>query len=194
MKKTAPRYISAIGFNFTDTNEYKAIATFYGDRKATRSQVPLIHHIHEGIAIMNAINASEDAQRAYMLHPLFQADAELHTVGYDYASTTTNAVPVALAMEYRIYANDWLSNKVIKQRDTLMHVGQPTPGPNLMVKHMLIADKVQNKKDFDLYHKHHHPRSDELDSYFNAWLKVLNITPQEYNKLVAIASAVTQTT
>jgi len=177
--------------NVYDSLEYRAIKNFYGKRTAERSQVPLIHHILEGCSIMLAIGADSDACNAYMLHPLFQADAELHTVGYDYARYATNAVPVALAFEYRIYANAWLSDKVIRQGASLMQIGKPTPGPNPLIKQMLIADKVQNKKDFDLYHKGKHARSDELEWYFNEWLNVLDIDQQKYNELVAIASAVT---
>jgi hypothetical protein len=194
MKKTAlPRYVNRDdGFTPYESLEYRAIKEFYGHRRAERSKVPLLHHIHEGVSILNAIGASKDARHGYMLHPLFQADTELYTVGYEYANVATNAVPVALAMEYRVYANAWLSDKVIRQRDTLMHVGLPTPGPNKLVKQMLIADKVQNKKDFERYHKGTHKRSDELDSYFDTWLEVLGVGKQEYNELVAIADSITQ--
>lgn len=45
---------------------------------------------------------------------------------------------------------------------------------------MLIADKVQNYKDFEIYHKSTHPRSKELDQYFKNWLQKLNINTDQY--------------
>ena len=53
---------------------------------------------------------------------------------------------------------------------------------------MLIADKIQNKKDFELYHKGSHPRSMELDHYFNNWLKRLNISEAFYAETVDFIS------
>jgi hypothetical protein len=38
---------------------------------------------------------------------------------------------------------------------------------------MLFADKVQNEKDFALYHEGTHARSKELREYFNNWLNIL---------------------
>lgn len=85
-------------------------------------------------------------------------------------------------MEYRSQANAWLSDKVIKV--PLMGIGPtthcvpngvPTPGPLADVRDMLIADKIQNYKDFIIYHRGTHPRSDELDTYFEAWLRVLRV-------------------
>ena len=49
---------------------------------------------------------------------------------------------------------------------------------------MLIADKVQNYKDFLLYHKNTHERSDELDEYFNSWFKILHCDYKELVKII----------
>ncbi|MGK0389502.1 MAG: hypothetical protein ACI94Y_002242 [Maribacter sp.] len=48
------------------------------------------------------------------------------------------------------------------------------------VKQMLIADKVQNYKDFMLYHYKLHTRSDELYEYFQNWSKLLGIDYKEW--------------
>jgi hypothetical protein len=47
---------------------------------------------------------------------------------------------------------------------------------------MLIADKIQNRKDFELYHLGKHERSSELDSYFKNWLERLDITEEFYQE------------
>lgn len=38
---------------------------------------------------------------------------------------------------------------------------------------MLLADKIQNRKDFRMYHLGKHERSDELEAYFNLWIEWL---------------------
>ena len=48
---------------------------------------------------------------------------------------------------------------------------------------MLIADKVQNMKDFITYHYKKHKRSDELMGYFNKWLDALDVSTETYHSL-----------
>jgi hypothetical protein len=50
---------------------------------------------------------------------------------------------------------------------------------------MLIADKGQNRKDFELHHARTHPRAAELRSYFANWLGRLTISETRYQELVA---------
>jgi hypothetical protein len=47
---------------------------------------------------------------------------------------------------------------------------------------MLIADKVQNRKDFELYHEATHPRSKELAMYFRLWLEKLGVSEENYQQ------------
>lgn len=170
----------------------EAIKQMYGYRKAKRSQVPLMNHIHEGAAIMQARNASQSAIAGFMLHPLFQHDDDLKEHGLYYAnhraSAQQNADAVMLAMEYRHWANAWLSDKVTKDEAGNLEIeGLPSWGPLDDVKEMLVADKVQNYKDFIIHHSDTHERRDELDLYFKVWLKVLGIDDNEYRRLVEVA-------
>jgi hypothetical protein len=48
------------------------------------------------------------------------------------------------------------------------------------VNKMLVADKIQNRKDFEIYHKENHPRAVELDKYFKNWLLKLSVTEEKY--------------
>ncbi|MDJ1501575.1 hypothetical protein [Xanthocytophaga agilis] len=48
------------------------------------------------------------------------------------------------------------------------------------VNQMLIADKIQNRKDFERYHQQSHARSEELTIYFANWLKRLGISEEKY--------------
>jgi hypothetical protein len=52
------------------------------------------------------------------------------------------------------------------------------------VREMLIADKIQNRKDFELYHKDTHPRAKELTEYFNEWMKILDISEEKYQNIL----------
>lgn len=188
------------------SEEYAAVAALYGERRAERSGVPLIRHIDEGLAVMTGLDANvgREAMRAYCLHPLFQNDAELKTAGVAYVAPSRHRhwpLPVMLAMEYRHRANAWLSDKVSGQRwtdsdgtvivnDLPSLLGLPDPGPLEEVKHMLIADKVQNRKDFLRYHLGTHKRSEELDVYFKVWLKMLGVDEGTYQRLLEHAALV----
>ena len=43
------------------------------------------------------------------------------------------------------------------------------------VRHLLVADKIQNYKDFMKYHFGKHERTKELFQYFNNWFDFLDI-------------------
>jgi hypothetical protein len=88
-------------------------------------------------------------------------------------------------MEYRARANDWLSNKVTQhERGGYYMNGKPSSVVLHEVKLMLIGDKIQNRKDFELYHKGKHERSAELDLYFKEWLKFLDVTEERYQEVI----------
>jgi len=158
----------------TITNPYVQLAfttikSHYGDDVAKRSQVPLINHIIEGLYVLDVIDADFITKAAYCLHPILQSDK-------DFVSHKVNTIPASLidaailAMEYRRVANSYLSRNKISY-----FVGFSC----IEVKQMLIADKVQNYKDFLTYHKATHERSQELDEYFNNWFNLLGINYQD---------------
>lgn len=142
---------------------YKIIKNYYGDITAKRSGVPLINHINEGIEILKNIGADTITIDAYCLHPILQSDDALkENLDFDFEDVPSKAI--ILAMEYRRVANSYLSKDKIES-----FVGFTTPE----IKYMLYADKVQNEKDFKLYHEGKHERSKELREYFNNWLNIL---------------------
>ena len=154
--------------------EYKLIELHYKDRVAKRSQVPLINHINEGLVVLSAIDATDAAKRAFCIHPLFQADEDLEE-NYYLASSFEPRV-LMLAMEYRSVANEYLSDKVNTEQKIRL-------SPLKEVNQMLVADKVQNYKDFLTYHHGTHERSDELSVYFDKWLNRLEIDNATYLNL-----------
>lgn len=159
-----------------DTLEYKLISSFYGEQVALRSQVPLMNHIDEGLVVLDRIGTTDAAKRAFCIHPLLQADADLKR-NVSMVSAVDPHV-ILLTMEYRNIANAFLSDKIPAHKwDTIQL------SPLFEVNDMLIADKVQNRKDFVTYHQATHVRSKELSEYFLMWLAALDIPAETYNSL-----------
>lgn len=170
--------------SFWDEIHAKSLITeFYGDRKAERSGVPLINHIREGLAILKHLNADSDTKAAYCLHPIVQHDDDIGNNLYQLA--LFNSKIVAYVMEYRNVANRHLSDNVQHADWGALWTGKPIKlSPLKEVNMMLIADKVQNAADFEIYHKGTHPRSEELDLYFKTWHKALEINYEELRKVI----------
>ena len=147
------------------TKAYKIIKDYYGNTITKRSKVPLINHIDEGLVILDTLNASKEAKDAYCLHPLLQSDEDfLNNYKNDFSDVSTAAI--ILAIEYRRVANSYLSAGKLED-----FVGFTSTD----IYHMLYADKVQNEKDFKIYHEGIHPRSEELRKYFNNWFELLKV-------------------
>lgn len=149
-------------------HEYNMIRSAYGDQRAKRSGVPLINHIDEGLVVLDHLNASTVTQKAWCLHPLVQMDDDVHNV---MSMTECDPIAVGLAIEYRSKANAYLCRP---ETDHYTLSDLPTL-PLVEVKNMLIADKVQNQKDFLTYHYGTHPRSVQLCRYFQTWMEFLKV-------------------
>lgn len=161
---------------FLETPEYKAISEYYGNQKAKRSKVYLMNHIDEGLAILDWIGASDLAKKAYCIHPLVQSDADLKQNFNQKIMSTFDPLALSLAMEYRSVANEYLSFRKIKS------IKEIRLSPLIDVNQMLIADKIQNYKDFLKYHKKTHLRSKDLDKYFKNWFKALGVSLKTFKK------------
>lgn len=156
--------------------EYKAIAKFYGERTAERSGIPLINHIDEGLVILHRMSATENTMKAWCLHPLFQNDDELAKNGYDFVMTQhSRAQVILLVMEYRYRANACLPGYDVV----------PNAGDLVQVAQMLIADKVQNHKDFQINKPNlTEDKIMQLTVYFAAWFKHLGVSEAMYQNLI----------
>lgn len=167
----------------TELPEYIAIQRHYDDRVAERSRVPYMHHIDEGIAVLKTIGASEAALRAYCIHPLVQADRDLVTFAGRLDEVTADRYVLLLALEYRNIANATLSHRAIESAADI------PLSPLGEVNDMLVADKVQNRKDFLLHHAETHPRRRELDRYFRLWLERLGVSEARFEELSVMLGA-----
>lgn len=161
-------------------NALLAVTDWYGTKTAERSGAPLINHIIEGCYVLDAINADCLTKAAFCYHPMFQNDNDLMYNRRELFGI--HPWVVTLIMEYRNVANRSLSDIVIMGWDGNNDESWQVPklkkpiklSPLFQVNQMLVADKVQNRKDFTIYHKDNHARSVELTFYFEEWLKALN--------------------
>lgn len=159
--------------DFEQTDEYKLAQSMYGDGKTNRSNVFYMNHVDEGLAVLEWIGASDIAKKAYTIHPITQSDDDLK-LNYDKLGKLDSQVIIA-SIEYRSVANEYLSKRVISDLNEIRL------SPIKDVNDMLIADKVQNFKDFELYHLGIHERSKELNQYFINWLTKLEVY-KNYNE------------
>jgi len=144
---------------------YKFIRDYYGNKTTERSKIPLINHIDEGIDILYELNSDEITIQAYCLHPFLQNDVDFKN-NLLKIPTFVSPITAALTVEYRRVANSYLSKDKVES-----FVGFSCKE----VKDMLVADKIQNNRDFIKYHEGTHPRSKELRKYFNNWEELLEI-------------------
>jgi hypothetical protein len=169
---------------FSPANKhYRAILEFYGGQSAHRSRVPLIAHIDEGLVILGAIGATREAHEAFCLHPLLQSDdalAQSRASRSVFAQCSPDPVPLALALEYRQVANAYLSCHCRGDSDVIVLSEEP------QVNDMLVADKVQNRKDFEIHHHETHENADVLARYFRNWLRRLGIGEERYLALARL--------
>lgn len=160
------------------SDEYRAIERFYGERKARRSGLHMMNHIEEGIFILQSIGASQDAINAFCLHPILQADEDLVKVDKQ-EWNSWGARAIALAMEYRHTANAHLPKNGVDILPKLSVLDE--------VNQMLIADKIQNCKDFQLHMEGRPdvPNSERLSKYFfHEWFKALGVRQVDYVKFL----------
>lgn len=142
---------------------------FYLNQRAKRSGVHLMAHIYEGVNLIK--HTSDNVQAAFAIHPLLQ-DLENLSKNIRWCVEELDSEVVSLALEYREAANAYLCKPTTDSWDELAILNQ-IKWTRKEVLWMLYADKVQNQKDFLLYHSKTHQRRDELTRYFETWINAL---------------------
>ena len=159
-------------FKIIHTIEYLMILDFYGQGTTLRSGVPFMNHIDEGLEMLRLWGASEEAQRAFCIHPIVQEQVNRSYLVSDLAGDIDPKV-LQIAEEYAEKANVFLckleTDYVCNIREVYDLVGKISTD----VAYMLLADKKQNYKDFLKYHQNSHPRARRLDLYFRLCIKYL---------------------
>jgi hypothetical protein len=163
----------------TQSAEYKWVTEVYAKQFAKRSGLSYANHVMEGAVILRGRGASDDIIKAFLIHPYYQDGAVFKT---PLTATKFSPEAVALAVEYRWVANNSTSR-------VYAETGRITLAECDAVNEMLIADKVQNRKDF-LARNQTHPNFVLLNNYFNAWLLALKIGDAEYNHYCVLMASV----
>jgi hypothetical protein len=167
-KKSKVDYICASD----NTLVYSCIENYYGSAKAKRSGIPYINHIDEGCGILYLLNASSAAKEAFMLHPIYQA-------GDNTGNTSINMLSINMAKDYALIANKCLRHNYKDVHYTVLEEYLECES----IKHMLIADKIQNYKDFKNHIKKYEERRD-IEEYFLWWFDTLGVSHKFLNKAI----------
>ena len=144
--------------------EFDVIHKFYGDKTAKRSGVPLMNHIIEGVQMLDIWGRSDLEKAAFCLHPIVQNDEDVDVEW---------SLAYPLACEYRDRANSYLCRPETDWVRDIPHVYSLVGEMSEGCAYLLLADKVQNQKDFLIYHSLTHERRFQLMNYFNVWIKYL---------------------
>lgn len=158
--------------NIYESVEYSLIRLFYLDKKAKRSDNYYMKHINEGLEILKQVyTANIDAQKAFCLHPLIQADDDfVRNISVLYRVPNISVKAIIFAMEYRSVANAFLPRN--------LNTANPYLSPIDEVNIMLKADKIQNYLDFN-QNREKYLNEVQLDLYFKEWFSVLKIPSAE---------------
>ena len=157
--------------------EYYEIEAFYKNQKAKRSGIPYINHIDEGLGVLHKLGASDLAKRAFCLHPIRQSLEFNSTVNQDFP----NSLPqFYLADKYSKYANSLLrKNYKTLHLEAINNIKEEIFADQDLVD-MLIADKIQNCKDFKRITSRQintetYKEKESIENYFLWWLDFLEV-------------------
>jgi hypothetical protein len=164
---------------------YRLIRESYEGKVAKRSGVPYINHVHEGVFVYARLFGWEERPiAAYCVHPIFQSDRSLQkAMRGEIDIGCLDREVVVLAMEYRRVANAYVSTMRVRPPDAI------ELSPLDDVNRMLVADKVQNKKDFmaHMFDRVDRPSyrraSQRYADYFESWLTRLGVPADVYQRL-----------
>lgn len=161
---------------------YSVIDNFYKGMSTSKG-VPYINHINEGIVHLENMKVDDTVINAFILHPFVQC-VNLKGTYKDCLLTEKELekhinifeIEPEIAFElllYRKYANSYLCREATDNYD----INDAFEDVKGLAKYrntvkMLIADKLQNFKDFLLY-RQDHPRKEFLNRYFTIWLNIL---------------------
>lgn len=161
---------------------YSVIDSFYKGMSTSKG-VPYINHINEGIVHLENMKVDDDVINAFILHPFVQC-VNLKGTYKDCLLTEKELekhinifkIEPEIAFElllYRKYANSYLCREATDNFSIHDAYGYLKNLNNYQTTvKMLIADKLQNFKDFLLY-RQDHPRKEFLNRYFTIWLNIL---------------------
>ncbi|BBI90576.1 hypothetical protein HYO65_gp184 [Tenacibaculum phage PTm1] len=171
--------------DISDSPYIKIIMEAYGDKRTKRTNVPYMNHIFEGMQVINHFKNKytfyelKTALFAYILHPIFQAFDNNHKQVVDKYINFLKSDVIFNSVSYGHEANSYLRYHYQDGKDLTFNKYE-----NPIVGLALIADKIQNFKDLELWYGNStHEHYDDLEAYFNVWLQNLGISEYDYKKL-----------
>lgn len=154
----------------------------YGDECAKRSGIPKINHISEGLRLLDYLEVHRPAKVAFCLHPIVQDGCgrdQWSQLYYTYGERV-----MYLLHNYTAVANKFLPAAVVHRTRTGFKT-IPIELPEDLdgdVRWMLLADKIQNRKDYRA-NWNKFPNWIQLADYFNAWMIALDLSDDEIDQL-----------
>lgn len=184
----ASQFWNPIRARLFETKGYQIIKEHFAGQIATRSALPYINHIHEGIYILNrCFGWDETTAEAFCVHPIFQDVSDDSHATQARCKSELNHRVTDLASQYAKAANAYTSKHRLLEIAAI-----PLPSDSA-VRQMLVADKVQNKKDFvaqvlnpstaNSNSQGNAQLNAHLMSYFDRWLDRLGVTPTNFTEL-----------
>lgn len=170
-------YLKIEDWEFGSWVSFQRISRHYGATAAQRTKLPWINHIVEGVVLIHQLGGRIGAADAFCWHPLIQSDTtylETLVEMRRHYNLNTNGEVLVNVLGYRDAANRWLRGVVNKDN-------QPKKHPLESVNVMLMADKIQNRKDFEANERLFSVEdAASLHYYFDCWFNTLGITPEIY--------------
>jgi hypothetical protein len=163
-----------------NSDEYIFTKGQLAGKSAKRSGVPYFTHVKEGLHILSLLphmgifDVDIFTEKAYCLHAVSQNDADLMEFYGNFHRFSSTSI--GYAMEYRNVANRSLRTSFKKEFNYTEIILSPIP----QVNYMLIADKIQNRKDFLKYYPYPGEHWDSINHYFNMWMKRLDVSEDFY--------------
>lgn len=172
--------------SMSNTVAYDLVQQYYEDKYAKRSGLHYMNHIDEGLTILSALDVHPVVKAAFCVHPIYQ-DNQTDLISQFEAYATWQSDVARMARLYARAANAFLPVDVASGKyPPKLETDRPTVEMADAVRHMLIADKIQNRKDFEAnLGQFSREQAYPLRRYFDLWFDVLNITEQQYHREVA---------
>ena len=148
--------------------------------KQSSCGVPYINHIEQGLDIIKTYSIDtnkELASDAFCIHPIVQSKVDFNKALYNVSLNFLDHSIIMLSTKYGCIANLYLSNNTLNSV-TKKHILKELDHSSIL-KLMLIADKIQNKINFEINYSDKHNAA-ELEIYFNNWFQLLGVTNEEY--------------
>lgn len=139
--------------------EYNYISDLFHNKISKVTEDLSMNIMEEGLAILNILEASHNAKKAFCIHPLFENDESLAKTWEMNRIPNCDSRSLILAMEFRTISGRRSGNNGKIRLSMIPEVNQ-----------MLLADIMQKYKTFEINQRGVHPKSNELETFYKNWI------------------------